>query len=257
MKRTPVVFFCLAACCSMTYAGPTSLSDGKATIEAAAPIAAEQFSWTGFYLGARLGYGWHDGDVESHLLPDNVFRIDPSAEPNDAEGFVGGGEFGYNWQFQRFVVGAEADFSGASVSGDSNPTIGFPPSNLTGHQPRSLDVNWFGTVRGRVGFALTPRLLIYGTGGLAYANVDETVGAIAVVANYVNTRSSTDFGWTAGGGVEYAIFRNWTMKAEYLHSNLGDHTMTAESDVARSVFRVKYRWDAELNSVVLGVNYKF
>ena len=142
------------------------------------------------------------------------------------------------------------------MSGDSNPDVIFAPTVFLGSEPIDLEIDWFGTVRARFGFAILPRLLIYGTGGLAYAHSDQTAGVVNLVANYVSSRSETDIGWTAGGGLEYAVTPHWTVKVEFLHFDVGHHSMTAPSDTG-TPFAVKYDWDTIFNTVTVGANYKF
>lgn len=163
------------------------------------------FSWTGFYVGLNLGGGWQDRSSS------NVWG---GGGGGGAGGIVGGGQIGYNYQFSpMFVVGAEADFQGTSIgSGGNNNNLwlffgpGFGPVD-------TARINWFGTVRGRVGLSLfSPMLLFYGTGGFAYGEVQRN--------SFWNNNSTVQTGWTAGGGVEWAFLPNWSAKAEYLYTDL-------------------------------------
>ncbi len=222
-----------------------------------APVA-DDFSWTGFYVGLRLGYGWHDGSISSELLPNDLFFIEPGTLENDADGITGGGQLGFNWQLGRFVLGAEADFSGAAVDDESNRAIAIEPGPFPGNEPLRHEIDWFGTVRGRLGFAPTQRLLVYGTGGFAYAHIEQTAGIIVPVTDYVNRVEQTEVGWTLGGGIEYALGRNWSVKAEYLYLDFGKSSMTAlAADPNFAPFRVNYDWDNDLHSFSIGVNYLF
>ena len=123
------------------------------------------------------------------------------------------------------------------------------------------EIDWFGTVRGRFGVTPVRRLLLYGTGGFAYAHVEQIAGLIIFpVANYNNSRSGTEVGWTGGGGAEYAIGRHWSVKVEYLYIDVGDSSVTALPDnplVLQQGYRVDYDWDNALHSVTFGVNYRF
>jgi outer membrane immunogenic protein len=139
-------------------------------------------NWSGLYVGVNGGGAWNGGN------------IDPGFE--SPSGGFGGGQIGYNWQgvwHPNLVLGVEADFQGADVSG-STPTI---------FGPFKSELNWFGTVRGRLGYAFD-RALIYGTGGFAYGEVKNT---------FFPTETQT--GWVAGGGVEYKLSPAWSAKAEY------------------------------------------
>jgi outer membrane immunogenic protein len=152
---------------------------------AAAPV----FTWTGFYAGVNAGWGWRDDDEESVVLggaiPGTLFFPD-----NGDGGFTGGGQIGYNYQFGSFVIGLETDIQWADTGDDEDVRFipaGAPGTFVPGEFDNDLS-DWFGTVRARAGVAFD-RVLIYATGGLAYA--DDTTG------------------WVAGGGVEWALPVNW------------------------------------------------
>ena len=132
---------------------------------------------------------------------------------SNSGGVIGGGQIGYNFQVTpMFVVGAETDFQGTSLgSGGGNNNnwgwlFGFPPV-------ATARLNWFGTVRGRVGITLlSPQLLVYGTGGFAYGEVQRN--------GWLNQNSAVQTGWTAGGGAEWMFFPNWSAKVEYLYTQI-------------------------------------
>jgi outer membrane immunogenic protein len=205
----------------------------------AAPLAPMIVSdpWTGFYIGATAGYG--SGTASNTLTAnaaDNAIGVgDPVFGPFPGRprmnGFVGGGEVGYNQRFGNVLAGVEADISYASLRGSSTATgVLF----IGGIFNTTVDakVQWFGTVRGRFGFLATNDLLIYGTGGLAYANAKTTVTGInlAVACPFNNCffgSSGSAAGWTAGGGVEYAFLPHWTIKAEYLYLDFGNRSFVA------------------------------
>jgi outer membrane immunogenic protein len=148
-------------------------------------------------------------------------------------GFIGGAEIGYNYQFNNWVAGIEADIqgiAGQAVNSSIASSLGTLSSTLTG----SMDTRWLGTLRGRLGFLPAPTLLVYGTGGLAYSEISATT-------SLTQSDTSTGFtgsgvggdgfaelvaGWTAGGGVEWMFTQNWTAKIEYLHYDLGTTSFT-------------------------------
>jgi outer membrane immunogenic protein len=175
------------------------------------------FSWTGFYAGLNVG-----GDFSSA----NTLNSYLGANGGQAHGVVGGGQAGYNYQVSPlFVVGIENDLLASSLSTHSN-------SSTT----RDVSVPWFTTARARAGFTLLDsHLLVYGTGGLATGQVNDTG---------VN---KLRMGWTAGGGVEYAFMPNWSAKLEYLYTDLSkdlQHTGLADRH-------------EKFQTVRLGVNYHF
>ncbi len=159
----------------------------------AAPIyMPPAFTWTGFYVGANAGYGW--GNVNANGFA-NVGNLD---------GFVGGGQVGYNYQMGQFVVGAEADFQGADLSSGSN--LGLV----------NVKTEYFGTVRARVGVAFD-RFMPYITGGWAYGNVKTSIPALGFSSDRTHTG-----GYAIGGGLEYAFTNNLIAGVEYLYVDLGD-----------------------------------
>ncbi|MFA6967781.1 outer membrane beta-barrel protein [Bosea sp. (in: a-proteobacteria)] len=186
-----------------------------------APIHAPIFTWTGFYVGANAGYGF--GNVNAGT----VFG-GRTVSIGDLDGFVGGGQVGYNYQVGQIVLGAEADFQGADLSTGSN-AFG-----------DSVRTEYFGTVRARVGFAVD-RFLPYITGGWAYGNVKTTIGGLG------STDKTHTGGYAIGGGLEYAFTNNWTAKVEYLYVDLG------EKNVLNSGVKV----GTDFSVVRAGLNYKF
>jgi outer membrane immunogenic protein len=147
--------------------------------------------WSGFYLGVNGGGAF------------GTSTWDTAGSRNITGGLVGG-TIGYNYQITHFVIGVEGDIDWASISG-TNSTVTCPTGCKTGD-------SWLSTVRGRVGYA-ADRFLPYLTGGAAFGNIQATTAGL--------TTSSTNAGWTVGGGVEFAITPNWSAKAEYLFVNLG------------------------------------
>lgn len=147
---------------------------------------------------------------------------------------------GFNWQVApTWLLGLEADIQAIGNHGapfgitQSVPRDGFPGLSVTGTVVATDNVNWLGTVRGRVGFLVTPSWLVYGTGGLAYGSVSsstmisaaETPMSGIMISNTAGAfSSSTRTGWTAGFGVEAMVVPNWTIKAEWLHYDLGSAT---------------------------------
>ena len=172
-----------------------------------APLSS--YSWAGPYLGGNLGYEW--GTVSNN--------------PTRPAGIAGGIQGGFNWQTGQFVFGAEADIQ-ASAANDR-------------FAPWKFSNPWFGTVRGRAGYAMH-NVLLYGTAGLAF-------GDLAVETFALSTESHANIGWTAGAGVEVGVYGNWSAKAEYLFIDLASSTFTltgTSNGLTASMLRV-------------GVNYHF
>jgi outer membrane immunogenic protein len=210
-------------------------------------------SWTGFYVGVNAG-GTFSGSSTIALVPSSDFGPFPSgfasaqaigAYPTflsgrRTAGFIGGGQVGYNWQVGPLVAGFEADIQGVPSSRNTVSATLFnpapPPANFsapvfgTATVGRRLD--YLGTARGRLGVAFD-RALFYATGGLAFGRTDlayaGTIGfpiAPTVTLNGTSSVSRTSVGYTLGGGVEYAFWNNWSIKAEYLYYDLGRHSTT-------------------------------
>jgi len=218
------------------------------------------FSWTGFYLGASVGYGWGEvgssGDWANYLgdiYPGAAtLNSTGSIEP---EGWFGGGQIGYNYQMvNNVVIGVEADLFFADKN-DSRSYSAFAPGIGLGAESYgaiSAEIETFGTVRARLGYAFD-RFMPYVTGGLAWANVkvrdqwaDYNGGVL--VSSGSSSRSETEWGWAIGGGMEYAFTDNWTAKVEYMYTDIGsvtwDRRSSSDFDVTSSTLKV-------------GVNYKF
>nr|WP_247642942.1 outer membrane protein [Brucella sp. 63/311] len=178
-----------------------------------------------------------------------------------ASGFVGGVQAGYNWQLANgLVLGGEADFQGSTVksklvdNGDLSD-IGVA-GNLNGDESFGLEtkVQWFGTVRARLGFTPTERLMVYGTGGLAYGKVKTSLSAYDDGESFSAGNSKTKAGWTLGAGVEYAVTNNWTLKSEYLYTDLGKRSFNY---IDEENVNINMENKVNFHTVRLGLNYKF
>lgn len=199
--------------------------------------AAQDPSWTGPYIGAHLGYGALN-EIDASQTPANADTqpfigaaiaggFAPGQFSAGPEGPVFGLHIGYKKQLGSVVVaGLEADISGGMGGESETITNSFtannvPTSNVTTY---SADVEWLGTLRARLGILATPTVLAYVTGGLAFGEVDQSVLFFSNFngAGYSGSRSDTEFGWTIGGGMEWAILPKVSLKAEYLYFNLGD-----------------------------------
>ena len=240
-----------------------------------APVVAvpPPFSWYGFYIGIQGGYGWGGNAITyaPNASYAAVFAAGGVPIPvNDANGFVGGITYGHNFQFGRLVLGTESDLSYSSLrrSETLGPLPGFAVRVTSEHE-----LKYFTTTRARAGVLMTDHWLIYGTGGLASGGVEGTTafnlvapGACAGVGNCpAGTRSKTLWGWTAGGGLEFAN-GPWSLKVEYLYYDLGslnynvvDPTLpagliTTSTKFSGSIVRggLNYRFNWTLLDLVLG-----
>jgi outer membrane immunogenic protein len=217
-----------------------------------APIPVPVCIWCGWYVGVNAGGGWSDDSVKVGGYP--IFANPAALVATTADlaaavpgasgsfgtkgsGFIGGGQIGYNWQFGAWVAGVETDIQGSTIKGSaagasSIPVPGFAGDAIQTSITTSDKLDYLGTVRGRLGYTVTPAVLVYATGGLAYGGVSSTTsigqqlvgpGTATVNAPYSSSAStsSTRAGWTAGGGLEWMFMPRWSVKAEYLHYDLG------------------------------------
>ena len=264
----------------------------------AAPRAQAPFSWTGLYGGLNAGYGWNDnsvrwdgGNTAGDFVLNSAFvggsSILALLEPNshsqsiDASGGFVGGQLGYNLQFARhWVAGLEVDIQSGFNGERSNSAsviIAQEPNTFTAVSDWKL--KYFGTVRGRLGFLISPHLLVFGTGGLAYgetrskANIafaaptstsitltspDSTITCVNNAICLAGSETETSVGWTVGGGVEWAVSKNTMLKFEYLHVDLGDESvrLVAQAPSTGTAF-VTTRFDHTFDILRAGFNVKF
>ncbi len=164
--------------------------------------------------------------------------------------FFGGGQLGYNWQFApAWVVGVESDFDLADIQGMASTATTSPTAS--GNLGSRLD--WFGTVRGRAGYLVTPNALLYATGGWAYGHTTSTANAAALGLSVGSSVGNDLNGWTVGGGLEYAMNPWLSFKTEYLYLDLG--TTTVASGAAAGVpFSISEK--TTVHTVKAGLNFK-
>ncbi|VTZ49728.1 Autotransporter outer membrane beta-barrel domain-containing protein [Methylocella tundrae] len=197
------------------------------------------FTWTGVYIGGQIGYAW--GKTNSNI--GDAFG-DYAAFSTNNSGVIGGAHVGYNLQLSQFVVGLEGDVDGSSMSKSISGVVGGVPTTV------SSNMSVQGSIRGRVGYAWD-RVLIYGTGGVAFAGLN---GSISTPFGY-DSASSTRVGWTVGGGLEYAVTNNWSIRAEYRYADFGHSTVYANNSFVGLGAYANRRITE--NRVQVGFSYKF
>lgn len=259
-------------------------------------MAAAPFTWTGFYAGLNAGAAF---DRQSRSLTSAGFV--PGALPNpiiydggsagrDA-GFTGGLQAGYNMQFGQFVAGIEADINYIGRSRGANGVFPAPVDRGGGFDnqtdftlSRTNGGSWFGTARGRLGYAFD-RALIYATGGLAFSgkrgisvqqrdyfeNCTPIGGAcpangtfgVDPIRNLASSGNKSNFGWALGAGGEYAITNNISLKLEYLHVDFGrtSQTFTSLASVTTATMQagntITVRNNNKFDLVRTGLNFRF
>jgi outer membrane immunogenic protein len=204
MART---FLTIAACVGALLAGTSAF---------AADISVPEYDWTGPYAGLQFGYGW--GKDHIHDLNLAGTTTDYSAK-FPISGIVGGVHVGYDKQINRIVFGAVADLEATDVHGD-NPTWPFGTDS-------KVHIGLQGSLRGRVGFALD-RTLIYGTGGLAFANIKSD---FYDTGGRHDSHSAWKPGWTLGAGAEHVFADKWSVGLEYRYTQFSQNrTVTTTTD---------------------------
>ncbi|HUI95832.1 MAG TPA: outer membrane protein [Xanthobacteraceae bacterium] len=186
------------------------------------PLAPLMYNWTGFYAGVNVGGSWGHQDT---TLASGAVAV---TNANHIDGVIGGAQVGYNWQGlgSPWVFGLEADIQGSGQKTDNAFAIATIPPAAIAYED---NLDWFGTVRGRVGYAVGDqgRWLPYVTGGLAYGESkfsgSGAVGGLPVAFSQTNT----NVGWTVGAGLEWAFWDKWSAKIEYLYMDLGNGSTIA------------------------------
>lgn len=233
----------------------------------AAPIYVTQ--WGGWYLGANAGYGNSYKDT-SVVGTDAIGQVllDTGALPSNyqarQDGWLGGAQLGYNFQFGQWVLGLETDFQWSGIKGSASQTLTTTPLGLpitlTGNT--NTELNWFGTLRPRLGFLVSDRALFYATGGLAYGEVTHASSAALTTGFNFNaaaagSQKDTQVGWTIGGGVEYALLPNVRLKAEYLYVDLGNIGTTYSTNIGATNVGFTSNVDLTYHVVRGGINFAF
>ena len=211
---------------------------------------APYMGWTGFYVGLNVGGALGHGSSDFGVAGGPIF----ATVSNNLTGTIGGVQAGYNWQTGPAVVGIETDFQASGLKGTlTAPCLpGFCGLALTASYTQKVE--WFGTVRGRLGVA-SSGWLIYATGGYAYARLDTDAVASAGPVSASVSLHETRNGWTAGGGIEVALAQGWSAKLEYLYFDFGRTTTTWALGGALPSLTDDAR--LTMNVVRAGLNYKF
>ena len=230
----------------------------KAPVYKAAPTAmAAPYHWSGFYIGAQVGRQWGDGEFTE--IGEAGSTVTPGTQTGAgivvAKGLVGGGHVGFNWQAGQIVFGVEADFEGSGVDGAGTIIAS------TGNSAFNFEQKWQGSLRGRLGWALGD-VLMYVTGGYAFAEHELSLAFPATGTPLATlTRKDTWTGWTFGGGVERAVWNNWTARLEYRYTKFDEERAlgtTADPSTGTATFAgFSYGGDVAYHTVRSGLTYRF
>lgn len=240
MKR---ILFATVASAALGMGGAALAADvpARAPVYKAPPVAAPiVYNWTGIYVGIQGGWAWANVSGTGTDLAGTF----PGSYSYRPDGLVGGGHVGFNYQFpSNVVVGLEADIEASGIDGSGNylNTVGTAYTHST-------DIDWLGSVRGRLGYAFN-NWLVYATGGFAWAKADYSV-AFTGAAPF-HTWSKTHTGWTLGAGVEYGFTPSLSGRLEYRYSDFG-----SGSDSNAAVNSVD-SLDLDSHAVRIGLSYRF
>jgi len=248
--------------------------------------------WNGLYVGLNAGGAW-DATAATRVASGPFLINGPANAPwafssaaagptslsTRNDGFIGGGQIGANFQYGNVLLGIETDLQGlAAGNGASAATIAPTPLAAAGlffvtTTASSKSLDYLGTVRARMGYLVTPTLLAYATGGLAYGGITSTTNYSQIIPNDTpgflfaglgrGQSSSARAGWTVGGGVEWMFLPNWSAKVEYLFYDLGDVTypvgvstdLFLSSVLAANAIQARASYEGHI--VRAGVNYHF
>jgi outer membrane immunogenic protein len=265
------VLFRLAVLAMVAIAGArtASAADVDARPWARETFIAPVYSWSGVYVGGNIGYGWGRSSDTASLSPGGPPFVFTDTLRSTMNGVVGGGQIGYNSQMQNWLWGLEADFQGTGQGSSHSFTCPtgvctaglipllpafFPGPALAVTSRQQLD--FFGTVRGRVGVLVAPTVLLYATGGLAYGQVDTN----STLAGATRAQSYNP-GYVVGGGIEAAIGGDWTAKLEYLYLDLGTVSGSFNSTITAiggtQILTENFNSRVTDSIVRVGLNYRF
>jgi outer membrane immunogenic protein len=265
MRRTRSLLLASVASLALCVASAASAADMPVYLKAPPPV----WNWTGFYLGGNVGYSWGSSNSTVSFFDSTGALLASPSQSFSMDGVIGGGQVGYNWQTGRWVWGLETDIQASGQRGSATficgaACAGTPPASAT----LTEKLDWFGTARGRLGYTVTPTVLLYATGGLAYGDI-KTDGALSDGTSF--STSTIKAGWTVGAGVEARIVGNWTAKLEYLYMDLGNISSSGNIDPLicqsgnniRAIPCVNVTYPISNSSSIIdnivrvGVNYKF
>jgi outer membrane immunogenic protein len=213
-------------------------------LKAPPPVLA--YDWSGFYIGGVIGGAWGRTDSSDPGLGiiGTLLNV-PVVQTTTSSGFIGGVEGGDRYQFGKLVVGWEADMTWGGVNGTSTTTfspIGVPPGIFNLTRSITTNTNWTGTAVSTLGIA-HDRWLIYGKAGVAWEHTNYTdnwTGNLVgiVFPAFTGTGSENRVGWTVGTGIEWAIWNNWSVKAEYDYLDFGTRNVAINGTILPTVLPI-------------------
>ena len=250
MKRLLLAATALVAL-GTTFASAADLPRRTVAPMVAPIMSVPVFTWTGLYVGVNAGYGFADASARGNTILNSL------GVGVEADGFIAGGQIGYNVQFGSLVVGVEADLQYSDLKASRSFVAVLPGTNLAGTGEAEVSLEYFGTVRARLGYAFGS-VMPYVTAGLIYGDVEGTArgtvtgtfNGFPVAFTSGTSRSETFYNWVVGAGLEVSITQNLSVKGEYLYSQV-------DGDLTFGDLNTFGRGDIELHIVRAGLNFRF
>lgn len=207
------------------------------------PVVVSPTPWTGFYLGGNVGYAWGHEDYSGAANTPGGPVVATYSGGMNTKGVLGGAFAGFNYEFQsHVVVGIESDFEFAGITGTSANSI------------ESVQTQEFGTLEARLGYAWN-NVLLYGAGGGAWLN---NKGTVTLPSGNTDTETTTPAGYSYGGGIEWLVLPNWTVRAEYIHVQFVNQLETYNLGLAGTTnFIANNQTNTNIDAVRVGFTYLF
>jgi outer membrane immunogenic protein len=217
------------------------------------PIAAPAYNWTGVYIGGHLGWGWETNNTTA-ISGGVSFPPGYQFPTVHQDGFLGGGQIGFNYQVAQWVLGAESDISWTGIQGSTT----FPSPVDARFSIAQSQILWTSTLTGKLGYAWS-NWLVYGKAGAAWAELQSSSmtfhSTTGILSSFDPAVNVSRFGWTAGAGIEYGLGNNWSVRAEYDYMDFGTARVTTTDntntvlvrDSATTLSEVKFGADYRLN----------
>jgi outer membrane immunogenic protein len=256
----------LATVAAIGFASVASAADMP--VKAPMMMAPAAYNWSGFYIGANIGASWADpsnslsiaNGTPGYFFPAAIAGVNANGTfSNTQASFTGGGQIGYNVQTGNIVWGAEADINWLNNKASNGGTFLYTTNSAPYNLSTSMSADWLMTARGRLGYAMD-RSLFYLTGGVAltqlkFAQTFSESGCATCVMSY--SSSATRAGWTIGGGYEYAMNNNWSVKAEYLFAQFSNTNFVGSLNALGGNATFNNSVHLNVNVARVGLNYKF
>jgi outer membrane immunogenic protein len=226
----------------------------------AVPPAPYVYDWSGIYLGGVVGGAWGTNDLTTTGLGvvGTILGV-PVVQTNNSSAFIGGVEVGSRYQFGKLVVGWEGDVLWGNLNNTSTTSNGGPLAPGLLANSLSTTINWTGTGTAQVGIA-HGNWLLYGKAGAAVENVSYTQNIAAVgIPVFSGTGSDKNrVGWTVGTGIEWAVWQNWSVKAEYDYLDFGNRNVAINGSVLGVLpLQLGLQDNNHINQFKAGINYHF